>query len=421
MLKVEFNGVTKLAEEGGNYPKLYPHQTVIESSSVGIGEVWGDNLKGDYFPRSEIVGNPEGTYGYKTFVTNGHVYYRHIKNTVSDIIGTILNSYISPIERVNVVQVINNDKINPDVVEDLNNNGGKYGVSMGTSVPYDVCSFCGHKSYNGLDRCEHIPLMIRQFINGIKVYMINVRPVFNDNSLTPIPADESGVILAKVASVGIDKGSDIQKQLVKELPIVQASDQDLIPILSQLFIKNPVLEKNKSALLSVISKIGVVLSPKEYSMFDNAQPLSLPTGNAFDMLPRPLVLRSILRNLLFSRVLTGQQRVNTDQELNNNYVGYRKILAILTANRLQSMIRDMFQSRKVYGLLDSIPNFAHINTAKDSIMGLPLRYMLYSYNNSPDKGTINKLAQSFYPIDMRTMINGGYFKTSDSKLLTTIL
>lgn len=419
MLKTQVYGISKEGENQKKYPQIYPHQTVAEVSGVGIGEIWGDNLKGDYFPRAEVLGDGSGTYGYKTFVTHGAVYYRHRRDTPSDQKGKVIDAYISPIERVIITTVINNDAMPEDVVIDVNSNGGKYGVSMGTSVTYDICSYCGHKSYNGVtDRCAHIPAFLRQFINGVKVYMINIHPVFNDISYTPIPADESGVVLAKVASLNM-KRSDIEKKLDTEIPLLESSDLDLIPILSAI-LRNSKANTSKPAILSAISRMGVVLNPNEYAMFDGALPLSVPSANPFEVLPPEFALRSILRPLVFARAISGVKGINRAYPNTPQYTNYRNSLSLLIAHQLKAIIQNMFAARQVYSLLASIPKFAEVRNNVETISGLPLRYLLFSYNHTPSALIGNKIAEAFYPYELDQLLEGKDDNLADLNLIKNI-
>ncbi|HUW11140.1 MAG TPA: hypothetical protein VM537_15530, partial [Anaerolineae bacterium] len=74
-------------------------------------------------------------------------------------------------------------------------------VSMGTKVPFDVCSICGNVAQTRAQYCEHLlNSMNRVLPDGRKVYAINTRPRFFDISFVLLGADRTGRVMGKVAS-----------------------------------------------------------------------------------------------------------------------------------------------------------------------------------------------------------------------------
>jgi hypothetical protein len=144
-------------------------------------EYWGPNNNGDAFPYEELLKT------YTTFL-NGAVYLQH---NIDDRIGDVINVYMDKqMKRVLVKVRVYLDKL-PEEVLDKILQKRSIGSSMGCAAAYDVCSVCGHISYNWLDKCKHIKseLLSINKETGKLVYMINYSPSFFDVSIVALPGD----------------------------------------------------------------------------------------------------------------------------------------------------------------------------------------------------------------------------------------
>lgn len=74
-------------------------------------------------------------------------------------------------------------------------------LSIGSSVPFDICSACGNKAHTLKQHCDHITKQAGWLLNdGTKVCMLNDAPKFYDISGVNVPADQMAFALRKIAS-----------------------------------------------------------------------------------------------------------------------------------------------------------------------------------------------------------------------------
>jgi hypothetical protein len=200
-------------------PELY--YTLI--NAVGSYEVWGPNGNGDAFPRSGLMHKSlptdKGTsedYGYKTFEYYANFFKNHVNKPDSPKFGEVIFSHYNPtLERVELIVGLFSDKAK-DIIDKIEN-GENIAVSMGTKVPYDVCSICQHKAKTRAEYCEHASKYMNAIVDkdlaekwsiklkkiiqvGSKVFVFNDYPKFFDISHIYIGADRTAFSLGKIAS-----------------------------------------------------------------------------------------------------------------------------------------------------------------------------------------------------------------------------
>lgn len=126
-------------------------------------------------------------------------------------IASMLNSRM---KRVELVIEVNRAKAKIEGADGIItrvDNGEFPDVSMGTRVPYDICSICGNKSKTRDDYCEHMrptseyvgiygPNKILP--DGRKIFVYNPYPRFFDISFVFIGADKTAKVMTKLAKVG---------------------------------------------------------------------------------------------------------------------------------------------------------------------------------------------------------------------------
>ena len=72
-------------------------------------------------------------------------------------------------------------------------------ISMGCSIEYDTCSYCGKKAYKtAAEHCDHIKNKLGHIIDGVPVFMINHKPKWYDLSIVIIPGDMNARVMYTV-------------------------------------------------------------------------------------------------------------------------------------------------------------------------------------------------------------------------------
>lgn len=174
-------------------------KTQLLLTALGAMEFWGSNVNGDAFPISAL--SHVGTdYGYKTFEHYAKVYKHHVNKDPQKSYGDVaLSVWNEKMKRVELIVILDNTKA-PDIVERIDN--GEYPeVSMGTKVPFDVCSICGNRAKTRAQYCDHLRYHMNKIPPGYskKAYAINTMPRFFDISFVLIGADRIARVMKKVA------------------------------------------------------------------------------------------------------------------------------------------------------------------------------------------------------------------------------
>ena len=252
-------------------------------NAMGAEEFYGDNNNGDAFPEyyegkpNLVADGPD--YGYKTFQTNAKL-FKHHKNKPGDrAYGDVLLAvYNHRMHRPELVVRIDRKKA-PSAASRADS-GEIISTSMGTKVPYDVCSVCGNKAKTTKSYCVHLKTMMGKVLpNGEKVYAINPRPKFFDISMVFVPADSTSRVMKKLAS---DKNAAKKSAAIeKHVPVgrVVASGVDNIvdtlinKRLGRMKDKEPTMSKERldsiskkplADILSTMAFSGIVPKPKEF-------------------------------------------------------------------------------------------------------------------------------------------------------------
>jgi hypothetical protein len=209
LIDYERGYLTKTASQGAYHPtiasyigaaKKIPGKTQILLTALGAGEYWGDNANGDYFPESELAYEGDEDYGYRTFVKYAKIYKHHVNKNPAASFGDVpLAVYNAQFHRVELIVLLDDAKA-PDIAERIEH--GQYpDWSMGTRIPYDVCSICGNKAPNMKFYCHHAKYLMGRIDpeTGKKVFVRNYKPKFFDISYVLIGADRIAKTLRKVA------------------------------------------------------------------------------------------------------------------------------------------------------------------------------------------------------------------------------
>ncbi len=194
-------------------------KTQLLLTALGAYEYWGQNINGDGFPVAALshVGQD---YGYKTFEHYAKIYKHHVNKDPAKSYGDVaLSVWNEKMKRVELIVILDNAKA-PDLVERIDN--GEYPeVSMGTKVPYDVCSICGNKAKTRAQYCDHLRYHMNKIPPGYSkiAYAINTMPRFFDISFVLIGADRIARVMKKVAHLHPQFGVSSAEAAEKERPM----------------------------------------------------------------------------------------------------------------------------------------------------------------------------------------------------------
>jgi hypothetical protein len=188
--------VASEASEWSTSIKPEPGSTFILVLAMGASEYYGPNRNGDAFRESELKKK------YKTFETNAHVFRSHVNKDPAKSMGSVVKAfYNEDMHRVELVLKLVDSKC-PDIVDKIRQ-GENVAVSMGCKIEYDVCTICGNKAPSRKEYCDHLLNELNEiYPDGRIVAADNPDPNFFDISVVYKPADKTGYMLKKVASVG---------------------------------------------------------------------------------------------------------------------------------------------------------------------------------------------------------------------------
>ena len=207
-----------------------PSRYFLLVNALGAGEFYGSNRNGDYFSEPTLKEH------HGTFQSLGKV-YRHHRNKPKlghRVYGEILYSHYN--SRMHRVELVIGLDINaaPDLKEKIDK-GEFPPISMGSRVPYDVCSICGNRAPRIQDYCEHAKTMMNKILpDGRKVYVDNPKPKFFDISFIHVPADRTAYTMKKVASdntivvpSAIKTAEELKDAGIKESAIVKIIEGEI--------------------------------------------------------------------------------------------------------------------------------------------------------------------------------------------------
>jgi len=214
-------------------------KTAVLVNALGSGEFWSSNINGDWFPWDSLVYEPPGWdkvryadletkrkfawnycaakgYGYTTFY-GAHPFVHHVNydffskvNRVPKprMLGEVILAVPNPqMRRVELVVLVDHELAQQHGGAPFLSrieNGDYPDVSMGTKVPFDICSICGNVAKTRAEYCDHLKFHMNDIdpATGKKTFAINTKPRFFDISFVLLGADKTGKTMGKVASVG---------------------------------------------------------------------------------------------------------------------------------------------------------------------------------------------------------------------------
>ena len=283
-------------------------------NAMGSGEFYSSNINGDWFDESGLIHCPDvwhgvppvdkvtakdWPYGFPTFYS-AHAYAHHRNKdplrAYGDVELTTWNPRMHRVELVIRVDKDKCDKFGGTAVWDKLKMGQYIDVSMGSKVPWDLCSICTdwplyHKALatfdpkkhkhpgeavlqfhkrllaetgtgiRGLsitrnDYCEHTKRMMNKILpDGRKVFVYNPFPRFFDISFVFIGADKTAKVMyhVKTAQVPITISS---AELAEELGYSDLDEQEKAASVGEDVLKLAFLGKSAKLKRGEIEKHG---------------------------------------------------------------------------------------------------------------------------------------------------------------------
>jgi hypothetical protein len=216
-----------------------PGRLYIVNSAIGAGEYVGFNLRGDWFTEEGLRRTPPGfnkipvwdidarrraanqtetlpqwgalTWGYPTFY-NAHRFRHHINKDPNKAYGFILGAFWDDrMKRVILVSELIRDMCAQQGALDLYSRieAGEFpDSSMGSKVPYDRCSICGHVARTPMEYCKHVapgampPYGMKALLpDGRVCGVYNDYPRFFDDSFVFVGAERSAKMMTNVTDL----------------------------------------------------------------------------------------------------------------------------------------------------------------------------------------------------------------------------
>ena len=195
---------------------------------LGADESWEETVNGDAFERAHLeVENDQ--YGHKTFERFAKAFTHHRNSRPELGYGDHpLMVYNRESDRCEGVWRLDNEKskkVGAWYVLDRIISGRPVEISMGTKVPYDVCSLCGNKAKTPAEYCSHVKRPGFGHIDpvsGEKMRVFNPFPRFFDLSAVVIPAAPEALVMGRLSPELVDAIQNV-KLSSRHFPVVPSS------------------------------------------------------------------------------------------------------------------------------------------------------------------------------------------------------
>ena len=191
---------------------------------LGACESWGCTINGDGFER-EWLRPKRDDWGHHTFVLHAKAYLHHKNKDPNIAFGDNPCMFWSDkMDRAEGIWRLDRNKAQQhgaSFLLDKIENGRGVEISMGTHVPYDVCSICGNKAKTRADYCEHPRSVGFGNIDpdsGKLMQVLNPFPDFFDLSGVIIKAAPEALVLGNLHPEMVS--SILGKEVVSSVSIV---------------------------------------------------------------------------------------------------------------------------------------------------------------------------------------------------------
>ena len=279
-------------------------KTTIVVIAMGTTDSYGPNRNADGFSRRMLQ-----KY-HPTFERFGHVFANHQNKDPQKSYGNILKSFFNDsMDRTELVLSLMNDRA-AKFIQRIHENK-PLPVSMGITIPYDVCNICGHKSPTTRQWCKHMqrrgdfgpnsmyyvdddPLHEYPNKDGNLIFVHNPSGKFFDISIVTKPADQTAYMIYGPRGIESSESSKIAEY--KDVA-------DYSPNFYQSKTASEVSSQGSKAakMVKKVEGMGMALKPfKEDPKFLNAQQSSSLASKPLEKVPE-LVKKANL-NLSFTDV-----------------------------------------------------------------------------------------------------------------------
>ena len=138
---------------------------------------------------------------HKTYMDDAAVYQEHQTKTAGvDPSGEIIaETYNKDMDRGELIIAVDTTKWAPRLQKKAS--GENIYLSIGASVPYDICNICGRMAKVASEHCDHFKKHRGEIYDcGVRACVMNDKPKFYDISGVNVPADRIAFVLQKVGS-----------------------------------------------------------------------------------------------------------------------------------------------------------------------------------------------------------------------------
>lgn len=362
-------------------------------NALSAGEYYGSNRNGDYFPEEALK-----KY-HKTFESLGHVYKHHVNKDPQKSLGKVVFShYNDKMHRVEIIVALDSEKAK-DVIDDYKK-GKLVATSMGSRVPFDVCSICQNKAKSRAEYCTHLKNQLNQILPGGKqVYAINTMPKFFDISIVLIPADKTSSILKLFDKEGTKKSVekvafyDNNEYIIKTAGMIKEVPSENIELVSikkdpkklvKRFSKEKIeklANENFEEVLSTFLGLRIVPHPADF------QKLALYASNQKD-----LADKLDYNNIVF----TQEEPIELELDLDNFN---EKIAEYLQDDILEmSLTKPLFVTRELCKV-------AQVASVDPSIQSpAPEVQQATNWQEPQERSIINKVLFDYTPDPKKTAV-----------------
>ena len=227
------------------------NRTYLHVITTGAYETYRENRNGDAFNETNMhlkFPFPENTksasydtdgglrkYHDKTYMDKAAVYQEHHTKDTDPSGEIIAAKYNDDMHRGELLIAVDTEKWHDRLEKKAS--GQDIYLSMGCSVPRDICVVCGRMAKTASEHCDHFKKMRCQTMeDGTPCCVMNDSPRFYDISGVDVPADRIAFVLRKVASGEQVKEASLEAVTVKGVrrPMLLTKSAQILSKLSKL-------------------------------------------------------------------------------------------------------------------------------------------------------------------------------------------
>lgn len=193
------------------------NRTYLHVITTGAYEQYGPNLNGDgwngesfelKFPHPEnlaktamVLDGGLSKYHDDTYMKDGAVYQEHQTKTAGvDPSGEVVAAKYHPMmKRGELIIAVDTNKWASRLQKKAK--GENIYLSIGASVPHDICTICGRQAKTASEHCDHFKHHRNEVYDcGVRACVMNDHPDFYDISGVNTPADKIAFVLQEVGN-----------------------------------------------------------------------------------------------------------------------------------------------------------------------------------------------------------------------------